>query len=131
MADTKKGGGPEKSLREETILNRLVSDSTQVPTGLTSFVGLLGRSPKEGYWLLYRTLDMSLCVEIHEDDIVHSEQLPPDKSPFGSLGGTQVFVKKGAKVTTTRTVSRSHEAGATDDEFDLDIRLGSAAKLAP
>src|SRR5215510_4924827 len=119
MADQKKGGDPKKPLQEDPIVQRLVSDTTHPPTGLTSYVGLLYRSSRAGHWMLYLTLDMSLCVEIQEDDIVHSEQLSPDKSPFGSLGGTQLFVRKGAKVTTTRTVSRTHEAGAKD-EFDLD-----------
>ena len=127
MADDKKGGDPKKPLQEDQIVKSLMGDATQPPTGLTNFVGLLYHSSKAGYWLLYLTLDMSTCVEIQEDDIVHSEQLPPDKSPFGSLGGTQVFVRKGAKVTTTRTVTRTHEAG---DEFDLDIKLGGRAQQA-
>jgi hypothetical protein len=123
VADKKDGGNPDKPLlKEEPILARLGSGSAPAPTGLTSYVGILGRSPREGYWLLYRTLDMSQCVEIREEDIVHSEVLSADKSPFGSLGGTRVYVKKGADVTTTRTVSRSHQAG---DEFDLDVRLGA------
>ncbi len=124
MATGKRGGGSEKPLQADRIMERLVGDSTQVTTGLTSYTGLLGRSPKDGYWLLYLTLDMSTSVEIREEDIVHSEQLPPNISPFGSLGGTQVFVKKDAQVTTTQTISRTHEAGAGGDDFDLDIRLG-------
>ena len=96
---------------------------------MTSYVGLLGRSPREGYWLLYLTLDMSRHVEIREDDIVHSEQLPPERSPFGSLGGTRVFVKKGAQVTSTQTVSRSHNAG--EDDFDLDVQFGGASVVTP
>jgi hypothetical protein len=131
MATSKKGGGSEKPLQADRIMERLVGDSTQVTTGLTSYIGLLGRSPKDGYWLLYLTLDMSTSVEIREEDIVHSEQLPPDQSPFGSLGGTQVFVRKDAQVTTTRTISRTHEAGAGGDEFDLDIRLGGGANVLP
>ena len=98
MADPKKGGDAPRPLQEESILARLKSGGSQTPTGLTSYVGLLGRSAKEGYWLLYLTLDMSRHVEIREDDIVHSEQLPPERSPFGSLGGTRVFVRKGAQV---------------------------------
>lgn len=126
MADEKKkrGGDP---LEHEKILDQLARGPAQPPAGVTSYLGLLGRSQKEGYWLVYLTLDMSLTVEIAEADIVHSEQLPPDKSPFGSLGGTQVFVRKGAKVTTTRTVSRTTEAG--EDDFDLDIRLEGRAQL--
>ena len=127
MADKKKGRGPNKPLEPDSILDQLAGGPMQPPAGVTSYVGLLGRSSKEGYWLVYLTLDMSLSVEIAEADIVHSEQLPPDKSPFGSLGGTQVFVRKGAKVTTTRTVSHTSEAG--DDDFDLDIRLGRSDQL--
>ena len=96
MAAGKKGNGPEKSLQEDRSLARLVDDSTQITAGLISYTGLLRRSPKQGYWQLYPSLDMSLCIEIREEDIVHSEQLPPDQSSFGSLGGSQVFVKKDA-----------------------------------
>ena len=130
MGDGKEeeGVSPEKPrLQEDQILARLVGASAQAPVGLTSYVGLLGRSPKEGHWLLYLGLDMSVHIEIREEDIVHSEQLPPDRSPFGSLGGTRVYVKKGAQVTTTRTVSRTHGAGAVEDEFDLGIQLGRRA----
>ena len=123
VAEKKDGGPPEKPhLQEDPVVARLVSGSA--PKGLTSFTGLLGRSTKPGRWLLYPSLDMSLSIEIAEEDIVHSEHLPAEKSPFGSLGGTRIFVKKGAEVTTTRTVSHTHEAGVAGDDFDLDIRLG-------
>jgi hypothetical protein len=46
-------------LKEEPILSRLRDKPGEPPAGLTSFVGLLGRSPKPGYWLLYLNLDMS------------------------------------------------------------------------
>ncbi len=121
MAEEKKGRP-----QEDAILARL-KGSGQTPTGVTSFVGLLGKSPKPGYWLLYLSLDMSRSVEINEDDIVHSEQLPAERSPFGSLGGTRVFVKKDAQVTSVQTSSQTKDASAAADEFDLDIRLGGGA----
>jgi hypothetical protein len=128
MADSKKDNGdPSKSLREDSIVAKLKA-SGQPPVGLASYTGLLGRGSREGYWFLYLSLDMSRCVEIREEDIVHAEQLPAERSPFGSLGGTKVFVKKGAQVTTT--ASETHTAEG--DEFDLDIRLGAAqAQAAP
>jgi len=126
VADKKTPGDPKKPLQEEGIVARLKSASGGELAGLTSYTGLLGRSSKEGYWLLYPTLDMSTSLEIQESDIVHSEPLAPEQSPFGGLGGTRVFVRKGAQVTTTRTISRTHHAGA-GDEFDLDIRLGEPA----
>jgi hypothetical protein len=128
MADNSKSNPPAK-LQEEPILARLQSGPGQTPTGVTSFVGLLGRSPKQGYWLLYLTLDMTKSVEIQETDIIHSEQLPADKSPFGSLGGTRVFVKQNAPVTTTQSVSKKHDASAAADEFDLDIQLGAKPEI--
>ena len=125
MATKKTPGDPKRPLQEESAVARLKSVTGGAPAGLTTYTGLLGRSSKEGYWLLYASLDMSLCIEIQESDIVHSEELPPEQSPFGGLGGTRVFVRKGAQVTTTRTFTRTHQAGA-DDEFDLDIRVGQA-----
>jgi hypothetical protein len=129
MADPKKPDKPSKP-QEEEILSRLRSGSSPQTTGLTSYVGLLGRSAKAGYWQLFLSLDMSLSVEIKEEDIVSSEQLPPERSPFGSLGGTRVFVRKGAQITTTRVSSRTHQAGAAD-EFDLDVRFGRGVVLQP
>jgi hypothetical protein len=134
MADEKKGGDPnqprssQNPLQEEKILSRLKSATGNLPAGVTSYTGLLGRSSRDGYWLLYTNLSMSRSVEIREEDIVHSEQLPPERSPFGSLGGTRVFVKKGAQVVSTRTSSRTHQAG---DEFDLDIKLGGGRVAQP
>jgi hypothetical protein len=127
MADNKRDGTPQ----EDAIISRLRPAPGQPPVGVTSYIGLLGKSPKEGYWLLYPSLDMSQSVEINEADIVHSEQLPPDRSPFGSLGGTQVFVKQNATVTTSKTVSQTHSANEPPDEFDLDVQLGGGASAAP
>jgi hypothetical protein len=130
MADEKGKEGADSAkrpLQEDRILARMASGPGQAPAGLTSYVGLLGRSPNAGHWRLFLSLDMSVYVEIREEDIVESEQLSKDQSPFGGLGGTRVFVKKGADVTTTQTVSLTHKAGADDDEFDLDIRLGAQA----
>src|SRR6266851_798610 len=126
MPEDKKDGAPQ----EDKILSRLKSGPAQTPVGVTSFVGLLGRSPKDGYWLLYLSLDMTRFVEIKETDIVHSEQLPPDRSPFGSLGGTQIFVRQDATLTTSKTVSQAHAASEPPDEFDLDIQLGASSSAA-
>jgi hypothetical protein len=128
MADSKKDKGDlSKSLREDPIVAKLKASGTP-PVGLAGYTGLLGRGSKEGYWLLYLNLDMSRSVEIREEDIVHTEQLPPERSPFGSLGGTRVLIKKGAQVTTTASASQTHTAQG--DEFDLDIRLDAAQRQA-
>jgi hypothetical protein len=131
VAEKKDSGSHDKPhLQEDSIVARHGSGAAPALEGVTSYTGLLARSTKPGKWLLYPSLDMSVSHEIDEDDIVHSERLAAEKSPFGSLGGSRIFVKKGAEVTTTRTVSQTHEAG---DDFDLDIRLGASQphKLCP
>lgn len=132
MADDKKSGSPKNVPQEARILSELASGSGK-PSGVISYTGLVQRSPRDGYWLIYPTLDMRLSVEISQQDILHTEELPPERSPFGSLGGTRIFVRKGATVTTTRSASSAHSAGSRNpDDFDLDIRLGSStASVAP
>jgi len=135
MADSKQDGDPnqpppKKSLQEHELIARLKGSSPQMPAGLTTYVGLLGRSTREGYWILYLTLDMSRYVEVREEDIASAVDLPPDRSPFGSLGGTMLFVRSDATVTTIQTTSTTHPAGEPADEFDLDIRLGRAGPAA-
>jgi hypothetical protein len=117
----------DDGLKEEPIVERLRSKLGEPPSGLVSYVGLLGRSPKPDSCLLYLNLDMSRTVEIAKSDIVHAEKLSPEKSPFGGLGGTRVFVKHDAQVTHAAT--HTQKASEPDpDEFDLDIRLGAELK---
>ena len=129
MPDDKKGSRPDSPLREEDAVSRLTSAGSE-PGGVTAFVGLLGRSPKEGYWLLYLGLDMNRYIEIRGEDVVHSETLTPERSPFGSLGGTRLYVKRDATVVTSQRISHTTDASAAADEFDLDIRLGAPSAAA-
>jgi hypothetical protein len=134
VADQKRDNEPDKTrktLKENQVISRLKSGAGGAPTGLISYVGLTAQSSRPGYWVLYLTLDMSRSVEIREEDIVHSEELPPERSPFGSLGGTRVFVRQDAQVTTSTVTSRTQDAASAADEFDLDIRLGAPVAHAP
>ena len=97
------------------------------PQGVTSYVGLLRQSPNDDdAYELYLGLDMRSHLRIQKADVVHWENLSPEKSPFGSLGGCRVLVRKGARITSVRTATSTFESGASDD-FDLDIRLGARA----
>jgi hypothetical protein len=130
VADKKDDDKTRPPLKEDEVLARLKSGPGEPPAGVTSFVGLLGRGAREGSWLLYLSLDMSRCIEVNADDVVHSEPLTPERSPFGSLGGTRLFVKKDAKVVTIQRASRTRDAQEAADEFDLDIRLGAGGVRA-
>jgi hypothetical protein len=96
-----------------------------ISEGVTCLIGLVGQSTREGYRVLFLSLDMNSRVEIRDEDIVYSEKLSPEESPFGSLGGTRICVKKGATLDYSRTTAQKVQAEAlAGDEFDLDIRLG-------
>lgn len=98
--------------------------------GVTCLIGLVGQSTREGYRVLFLGLDMNSRVEIRDEDIVYSEKLSPEESPFGSLGGTRICVKKGATLDYSRTTARKVQAEElTQDEFDLDIQLGRRGLL--
>ena len=60
----RRGFGETSVFKEDRILARLAGGRDKPPAGLTSYVGLLGRSPNAGKWRLFLTLDMSLYVEI-------------------------------------------------------------------
>ena len=132
MADEKKREKPlrQKPLEEDSIASRIANGD--IPTGVAAYVGLLTRGAAEGRWRLYLDLGMTRCIECRDEDVVYSEKLSSEQSPFGSLGGTRVYVKKGAEIVTTRTVSRTFRAGV-EDEFDLDIQLGGpgGVQVAP
>ncbi len=114
---------PSTNAPNESWVERLGAGTSKTPPGVTSYVGLLRQSPGDPtLYELYRTLDMSSCLHIGKTDVVHIDELAADKSPFGSLGGSRVFVRRGAKIVSVKTKTSTFEAGSGD--FDLDIRLG-------
>ncbi|MDQ3698225.1 MAG: hypothetical protein M3373_09395 [Gemmatimonadota bacterium] len=126
MADNKvKGGRGNPSGPDESWVKQLTSGTGEAPEGVTTYVGLLRQSPSDEniYWV-YLSLDMRSCLHVQKADVLHWEDLPPDKSPFGSLGGCRIYVRLGAKVKAVTTSTNTLEAGA-EDEFDLDVRLGA------
>lgn len=91
------------------------------------FIGLRGDSNSSGHLLLYPTLDQSRFIEIANDDVLETEPLHPDQSPFGDLGGLRVRVRAAARVTTG--LATALPGRQADDDFDLDIRLGMAGGI--
>jgi hypothetical protein len=121
----KKPPASAKPVPNEDWLERLGHRSGETPAGVTTYVGLLRQSPEDqNVYQLYQTLDMASSLQIQKADVAHMEELPAGQSPFGSLGGTRVFVRHGAKIKSVKTATSTFEAGATD-EFDLDVKLGA------
>jgi hypothetical protein len=133
MDDTKKSTDrSNRSGPDEKWAELLGGKDKEALTGVVSYVGLLRRSPSdETAYQLYLSLDMGVCLYIQKSDIVHWEDLPADKSPFGSLGGCHVYVRDGATIKSVTTSTHTFEASAAgDDDFDLDIRLGGRGAFA-
>lgn len=133
MDDTsKKTDRSKQSAARGKWEEKLAPKAGQKPTGVRAFVGLLRQSPTDAdAYELFQTLDMSSSLQIRKEDVAHVEELPTDKSPFGTLGGSKVFVRLGAKITSVRTSTSTFTAGSSaPDEFDLDIRLGARRSFA-
>jgi len=123
----KKGDRSGRSGPDESWVERLRGKKGEAPAGVTVYLGLLRQKPNDDkVYELYLGLDMRACLQIQKEDVVHWEDLPADKSPFGSLGGSRVFVRDGATIKSIRTATSTFESGA-GDEFDLDVRLGRSA----
>lgn len=125
MADGKdKGRGPNENWVKH------LSGKGEAPEGVKTYVGLLRQSPSDpDVYEVYLGLDMRSCLHVQKKDVVHWEDLPADKSPFGTLGGSRIYVRLGANIKSVTTSTSTFEAGA-EDEFDLDIRLGGRQAIA-
>lgn len=93
-------------LEPEALIERLIPDASQVPD-VQVLVGFLGKSAREGYWRLYLTIILNEYVEFAEEDVVHSRAFECDES---RLGGTMVWIRRGANLQHTRSVSREAQA---------------------
>lgn len=93
----------------------------QSGAGVRTLVGLEGDSKRATHLLLYPTLDQRRVIEVALEDVLRTESLNEEDSPFGALGGIRVFVRRGAHITSSNAAPLAFQ-----DEFDLDIRLGMA-----
>jgi hypothetical protein len=133
MDETSKKTDRSKQIAaHEKWQEKLAPAAGQRPTGVKPYIGLLRQSPSDAdLYELFQTLDMSSSLQIRKEDVVYLEDIPADKSPFGSLGGSKVYVRLGATITAIRTSTSTFTASSTAaDEFDLDIRLGARRAFA-
>lgn len=84
MAEQRKAA---RKLEQDRIVEALVPDPAAGPPNTTVLHGFLGKSTQSGVWRLYLTEALDEYVEIPEDEILHTQQLPDD-------GGTLVWVPK-------------------------------------
>jgi len=97
---------PTRALVPDPLVESLVPDPSQPPPPTVTLVGLLGRSPKEGYWRLYLTMELNRYAEFKQEDVLRSAKIPRMEPPFMGLQGTIVWLKRDAEIEYTRTESR-------------------------
>jgi hypothetical protein len=116
------GANSSGGLPQHPLVERLKPDPAQPAKRVIELTGLPGESDRPGYQRLYLTSQLEYYAEFPREDIVHSEILPADRSPFSSLESTRVSVRREATISYTWV--RSYQPV---DEFDLDVRLGPSS----
>jgi hypothetical protein len=110
-----------RPLPQNPFVGRLKPDPSQPAQRVIDLVGLVGDSDRTGYQRLYLTTKLDYYAEFSVQDVVFSETVPADKSPFPGLEATRVSVRRDATINYTWASSLQPV-----DEFDLDVRLGAA-----
>jgi hypothetical protein len=116
---------PEGGLPQHPYVERLKPDPSQPARRVVDLTGLPGNSDRPGYQRLYLTTRLNYYAEFLASDMVYSEAVPADQSPFPGQEATRVSVSRDA--TIHYVWARSPQPV---DEFDLDVRLGAPAAAA-
>lgn len=119
MSDQNREDG--RGLRPDEIVEQLVPDPGQ-PPDVVALVGLLGAGAQPGRWRLFLTMALDRYVEFGEDDVVQSRKIESS-----SIGGTVVWLKRGANLTVTAVRQADEQAGFLQG----DVAAGFLAGAAP
>jgi len=122
MAKSAGDGGPgdPDGLPQHPYVERLKPDPAQPAKRVIDLTGLAGNSDRPGYQRLYLTTKLDYYAEFLASDMVHSEAVAADQSPFPGHEATRVSISRDA--TIHYIWARSPQPV---DEFDLDVRLGA------
>jgi hypothetical protein len=112
-----------ENLGQDPYVERLRPDPSQPPEAVRVLEGLLGDSDREGYKRLYFNRELDHYAEFRAEDVVFSEQIPPDQHPFLGQQATRVGIRRDATIEYTRL-----RTPRPVDEFDLDIRLAAPGR---
>jgi len=98
------------NIPHDDFVAKVVKDPKQPPDTIL-LTGYIGKSSEEGHTRLYFDPELKNYVEIPNDAILHTQQIPPEHS---SLGGAHVWIKSDAelihgKVGPSRTKAKFFE----------------------
>ena len=127
MAKSASGGGPiePEGLPQHPLVHQLKPDPSQPAKRVINVTGLPGNSDRPGYQRLYLTTRLDHYAEFLTSDMVSSEGVPADQSPFPGHEATRVSIDREATIHYIRVRSPQPV-----DEFDLDVRLGAPGAVA-
>ena len=84
----------EKSIERDRFVSTIVEDPAKPPKALL-LPGFVGDSSEPGCIRLYLNAQLSDYIEIPEEAILHTEEIPRDRSP---LGGKYIWIRRDAEV---------------------------------
>jgi hypothetical protein len=124
--DTKKqeSNMAKQGLQQHPLVDKVLPDPSQ-QRSLSILTGFPAKSPAEGYSRLYLDPSLGSCVDIPEEDIVHSESM--DKSPFQP---TAVWVRSDSKLQYRNLTPSEVQASFLSGQI-AGGNLASAARSYP
>jgi hypothetical protein len=105
---------------QASFVEKLVSDPTK-PVDATLLTGFLGKSTREKHSRLYLNPELSSYVDIPDDALLHTEDIPKEYSP---LGGVHAWVKRGAQLVRGQSSGAGDQASFFEGPLTHDLLAG-------
>jgi len=113
------------SKKQDPRVERLRPDPSKPAPRTRALDGLWSDSDRTGFARLYLTRDLSVYAEFLVEDVIATMEIPPERAPFIGEQATHVELPHDANVDITRS-----QVAGDIDEFDLDVRFGTALRFA-
>jgi hypothetical protein len=128
MANNDAERGQEDSLgrgiTEDPLIRNLGLDPSQIPTGVVSAVGFVGRDVDEGLVRVYLSINLDEYLVIRREDIISTQQLGTEQS---LVGGSLVFVRSSAELKYVHVETQQLQAeflrGSISSTYGFDSDL--------
>jgi hypothetical protein len=118
--------GSDRDLSQHSWVSRVKPEPGAPPVRVRRLAGIVGDSDRPGFRRLYFSPEFTFYAEFRADDVVYVETIPEDRPPFVGTEATRVAIRRDAQIDFVR--SRTSQPV---DDFDLDIRVGRAARARP